>query len=243
MSDRPVVLVTGAARGLGRDVSLAFAKKGYCVGINFSKSQKEAETLSQEISQLGSQSLFLKADIRQSKQVNQMVSTLLDKWGRVDVLINNAGNVKNKTLFSMTDEDWNDVLNVNLNGAFYCTRAVLSPMRKQKDGSIINFSSFIAGKGAKGAANYAAAKAGLITLTKNTAIEEGAFNIRANAIMPGFHVTDINHDIWTKFKEPILQQHLLGKLPDREEMANFLVTMAELKSVTGQVFAFESRLL
>jgi NAD(P)-dependent dehydrogenase (short-subunit alcohol dehydrogenase family) len=143
----------------------------------------------------------------------------------------------------MKDDEWRDVMSVVLDGAFYCTRAVLPLMRAQKDGTIINISSYLALRGAKGVANYAAAKAGLITLTKVTALEEGPHNIRANVVIPGFHVTDMNKDVWAKIEEDVMSDHLLGRLPDRDELGGFVVSLALLKSVTGQVFPFESRLM
>jgi NAD(P)-dependent dehydrogenase (short-subunit alcohol dehydrogenase family) len=170
-----------------------------------------------------------------------MMEDVKMRWGRLDVLVNNAGVTHNRTLAKMTDDEWKEVIEVILNGSFYCTRAVLPMMRAQKDGVIINIGSFVAEKGVFGAANYAAAKAGLVTLTRTTAMEEGRFNIRANVVMPGFHVTDMNRDVYQKLGADIMKQHLLGRLPDEKEMAAFVVGIAKLSSVTGQVFAFESR--
>lgn len=243
MSSPTVVLVTGAARGLGQSIAMAFAKKGCRVGVNFHKDEAGACALAGEIEKAGGTALLLKADVASSKEVNAMFDELDAKWGRLDVLVNNAGNVRNRTLFKMTDEEWRDVLAVNLDGPFYCTRAAIPLMRKNEGGSIVNIASYIALRGARGAANYAAAKAGVINLTKTTAVEEAPHNIRANAVLPGFHVTDMNRDVWERMEKEIRSQHLLVQMPDRAEMADFVVTVAGLKTVTGQVFAFESRLL
>ncbi|MCG3204794.1 MAG: 3-oxoacyl-[acyl-carrier-protein] reductase FabG [Elusimicrobia bacterium] len=238
-----VALITGASRGLGRALALAFAKKGFSIGLNYRANDVAAQTVAREIEKMGVKTLLLKADVSSSKEVNAMFYQLANDWGRLDVLVNNAGNVRNRTIVKMTDEEWRDVMAVNLDGPFYCTRAAIPFMRKQKEGCIINIASYIAARGARGAANYAAAKAGLINFTKTTAIEEGAHHIRANAVLPGFHVTDLNRDVWDKIEKDIRSQHLLPQMPDKNEMAEFVTQVAGLKTVSGQVFAFESRLL
>lgn len=240
---KPSVLVTGASRGLGRTIAVAFAKHGYVVGVHYFQNEAESKTTEDLVMKAGGQASRLQADVRSSSQIDDMVKKFADQCGRIDVLVNNAGSVRNRTLFKMTDEEWKDAMAVNLDGPFFCTRAVLPIFRKQGGGSIVNITSFIAPRGSRGAGNYAAAKAGLITLTKTTALEEGINNIRANAVMPGFHVTDINREYWEKNQKMIREHHLLPQMADREEMAEFVVHIAELKSVTGQMFAFESRLL
>ncbi|MCB4756574.1 MAG: SDR family oxidoreductase [Elusimicrobia bacterium] len=239
----PVVLITGASRGLGKAIALAFARHRYAIGLNYLKNDSEADQTAQLIGKEGGESLLLKYDIRDSRQVNEMVAATVKKWGRIDVLINNAGVARNKKLIHMTDEDWREVMSVILDGTFFCTRAVLPVMREKKEGSIVNISSYLAYKGMKGAANYTVAKAGLLMLTKNTALEEGFHNIRVNAVLPGYHTTDMNRDIWEKVKDLVMSSHLLGRLQDKDEMAEFVVKVAEMKSVTGQVFPFESRLI
>lgn len=238
-----MVLITGASRGLGRAMATAFAGNGYAVGINYAENDAEAKQTAERVQKAGAPALLLKANVRASGDVTSMMEKVSAEWGRLDVLVNNAGAVRNKTIFKMSDDDWWHVLSVNLDGAFYCTRSALPLMRAQKDGTILNVTSYLAGRGARGAANYSAAKAGLIALTKSTALEEGRYNIRANALLPGYHVTDMNRDVWDRYQKEILEDHLLGRLPDKEEMARFVVELAKLKSVTGQVFAFESRIL
>ena len=190
----------------------------------------------------GGRSLVLRADVRNSAEVNAMLEKLTAEWGRLDVLVNNAGLVRNKMIARMTDDEWRDVMAANLDGTFYCTRAALPLLRRAK-GVVLSISSYVAERGTRGAANYAAAKAGVIAFTKSLAQEEAGSGVRANAIIPGFHVTDINREYWEKYEEKIRGQHLLEKMPDRDELATFVVNIASLSTVTGQTFAFESRIL
>ncbi len=238
-----VALVTGASGGLGRALAVAFSKAGYRVALHYFKNNSEALKTKELIDKTGGQAHLFKADIRKSGEVNAFIKDVASTYSRIDVLVNNAGSVRNQLISKMSDEEWREAFASNLDGAFYATRAVIPVMRAQKGGAIINMASYSATKGIRGAANYSAAKAGLVTFTKNTAIEEGAFGIRANAVMPGFHVTDINKDVWGKYEADIRKQHLLPDMPDRDEMAKFVVSVANLNTVTGQVFAFESRLV
>lgn len=241
MASAPSVLITGASRGLGRAIAVAFAEKKYTVGLHYHDNDVAAGETADLIKKAGGKFTFLKADIRVSSDVNKMIQSFHAETGRLDVIVNNAGNARNNLIEKMSDEDWHDVFAVNLDGPFFITRAAIPFMRKQGGGSIVNMTSYIAPRGARGAANYAAAKAGLITLTKNTALEEGRFNIRANAVMPGFHVTDINKGVWARFEADIRSQHMLPTMPDRQELGPFVAHVAELTTVTGQVFSFESR--
>jgi 3-oxoacyl-[acyl-carrier protein] reductase len=243
MIQQPVALITGASRGLGHAMAFAFAKRGYAVVVNYRANEAEANRTVELVTAQGVPARAEQADVRDSAQVNKMVSSVMNAWARIDVLVNNAGAVKNGLISKLSDSDWRDVIAVNLDGAFHCTRAVIPHMREKRDGVILNVSSYTALRAVQGGANYAAAKAGLIALTKNTAIEEGGHNIRANAILPGYHVTDMNRETFQRFESRIREQHLLKDLPSREEMSKFVVDIAALKSVTGQVFAFESRIL
>lgn len=243
MISQRVALVTGASRGLGRAVAIAFAKKGYAIGVNYRSNDTEARATGEAVGKTGAPAVLLKGDVSSSKDVAAMMKMVADKWGRLDVLVNNAGATKNQLISKMTDEEWREVVSVNLDGTFYCTRAAISLMRERREGCIINVASFLAAREVRGAANYSASKAAVVSLTRSTALEEGTYNIRANAVMPGFHVTDMNQDVWKRFEENIRAQHLLKELPSREALADFVVEIAHLRTVTGQVFPYESRLV
>ena len=167
----------------------------------------------------------------------------MKNWGRIDVLVNNAGITRDRTILKMTDEEWEDVVRVNLNGAFWCLRDCSKAMIERKEGAIINISSIVAVRGSVGNANYAASKAGLIALTKSAAKELGRFNIRVNAVLPGFHLTDMGRAVWGKYEERIRSEHTLGRLTDIRELAQFVLFTAKQKSASGQVFNFESRVI
>ncbi|MBI4218209.1 MAG: 3-oxoacyl-ACP reductase FabG [Elusimicrobia bacterium] len=239
----PVVLVTGGSRGIGRSLALAFAMKGYRVGINFVHSEDQAQKARDEISSLGGSAILLKADVSDSSQVKEMVERVLSEWGRIDVLINNAGITRDRTILKMSDPEWLETIAVNLTGAFWCLRECARVMAKQQDGTILNMASIVGVKGSFGNANYAASKAGLIGLTKGAAKELGRFNIRVNALLPGFHPTDMGKTVREEDLERVRSEHALGRLTDLEEFTNFVVELSQKKSVSGQVFSFDSRVL
>ena len=243
MPDEPlrVAWVTGGAKGLGRAIALAFARRGYRVAIHYRTSEREAADTAREVKKAGSDAFSLKADLRESGAAARCVADIEKKWGRLDVLVNNAGSARNRTVAKMSDDEWREAIAVNLDAVFFATRAAL-PLLRASRGSLLNITSYLASRPARGAANYAAAKAGVIAFTKAVAAEEGRNRVRANALLPGFHVTDMNRDVWGRLEGEIRGQHLLPELPDRDEMANFAVSVAEQRSVTGQVFPFESRL-
>lgn len=238
-----VVLVTGASRGIGKVIALAFAKKKYRVGVNYLHSDEKAKKVAEDIERGDGVPLLLKADVKNSSEVRKMVSEILKKWERIDVLINNAGITRDRTILKMSDSEWQEVLDVNLSGAFWCLRECAKIMVKQKQGSIVNISSIVGVRGSIGNANYTASKAGLIGLTKSAAKELGRFNVCVNAILPGFHLTDMGAEVWGEQAERIKQEHSLGRLTDINELAEFVVFVAEQKSASGQVFNFESRVI
>ena len=242
MNDR-VVLITGASRGIGRALGLCFARQGYTVGINFLRSKEAALALKNEISSLGGSAVLLEADVSDSAQVNGMVQKLLEESGKIDVLVNNAALNRDKLILKMSDKEWLETLAVNLSGAFWCLRACSKVMVKQKDGAILNISSILGVKGSFGNANYVASKAGLIGLTKAAAKELGRFNIRVNALLPGFHSTDMGLTVLEKRLELVRSEHVLGRLTELEEFAEFARFISEQKSISGQIYNFDSRIL
>ncbi len=186
---------------------------------------------------------IFQADVSVREGARKLVEAAARRWGRLDVLVNNAGISRDRTILKMSEEEWRRVIEVNLSGAFWVLQAAAKVMSAQKDGAILNVASILAARGAVGGANYAAAKAGLVALTKSAARELGRFNVRVNAFLPGFHPTDMNQAFTPEHVEKIKGEHSLGRFPDREELGRFIVHLAGLKSVSGQVFAFESRIL
>src|SRR5437868_281863 len=166
-SEMKTVLITGASRGIGRELALAFGRAGYAVGVNYHKEKAKAEAVVQEIFEAGNKEAeIFECDVRDSLKVRQMIDAMIVRWGRLDVLINNAGITRDRTILKMTNGEWNEVIDVNLNGPFWCLREASRIMSQQKSGAIINITSIMATRGGFGNANYAAAKAGLIALTK-----------------------------------------------------------------------------
>src|ERR1700733_2014509 len=206
------VLITGASRGIGRELALAFGKAGYAVGVNCHKEKAKAEAVVQEIYEAGNKEaeVFV-CDVRDSIKVRQMVDGMVVRWGHLDVLINNAGVTRDRTILKMNNGEWNEVIDVNLSGAFWCLREAARLMAKEKKGHIINIASIMAIKPGFGNANYAASKAGLIGLTKAAANELGRFHITVNAVLPGFHDTDMSSVLSADHKKKVIEQHATGQ--------------------------------
>jgi 3-oxoacyl-[acyl-carrier protein] reductase len=229
-----VAVVTGASRGIGRAIALELAKEGAQVALNYAT--REPLDLVEEIEALGGSALPIQADISQEAQVEALFQQVLAKWGRVDVLVNNAGITKDGLLLRMKTADWQAVINLNLTGVFFCTRAVAKIMLKQRSGRIINISSVAGLMGNPGQANYSAAKAGVIGLTKTTAKELASRGITVNAVAPGFITTDMTAGLEA---EPILQMIPLGRYGTPSEVAGmvrFLASDPSAGYITGQVF-------
>jgi 3-oxoacyl-[acyl-carrier protein] reductase len=238
------VLITGASRGIGRSLALAFGKAGYAVAVNAITQKEKAEETAKQAIALGSPDAeaFI-ADVRDSAQVNQLMATLLKRWGRIDVLINNAGIARDRTLLKMTDEEWSDVLNVNLSGTFWCLRAAAQIMVRQAGGSILNVSSIMGMRGGFGNANYSASKAGVIALTKSAARELGRFQVRVNVVLPGFHETDMSAPLPADRRLKLLAEHPLGRSTRLEDLSALALSIVENPSLSGQVFNADSRIL
>ena len=230
-----VALVTGASRGIGRAIALELAGRGAAVAINYRSDAVHAEQVANEIRQLGVESIVLQGDVSKKDEARRVVQEVIDKWLRLDILVNNAGITRDRTMRKMTDEDWEEVITVNLNGTFYTTSAALPAMMNQRFGRIINISSLVGQSGAFGQANYSASKGGIIAFTKTVALESAKYNITANVIAPGYTSTDmvaaIPEDVAAKIKSKIP----LGRFAEPEEVAQaagFLAADADY--ITGQ---------
>jgi len=229
-----IALVTGASRGIGKAIAISLAKEGAEVIINYSSSLENANKVVSEIHDLGGTAYPLQADISNENSVNELIKTVLDKNKKIDVLVNNAGITKDGLLMRMKTDDWQKVLDLNLSGVFYCTRAVSRQMLKQKKGRIINITSVVGLMGNPGQANYSAAKAGVVGLTQSAAKEFASRGITVNAVAPGFISTDMTKDLNS---EAILSAIPLGRFGNPEDVAGavrFLAADASAAYITGQ---------
>ena len=228
-------LVTGASRGIGKAIAILLAKEGAEVIINYSSSLENANKVVSEINSFGGKAYPLQADISNENSVNELVKTVLEKNNKIDVLVNNAGITKDGLLMRMKTDDWQKVLDLNLSGVFYCTRAVSRQMLKQRKGRIINITSVVGLMGNPGQANYSAAKAGVVGLTQSAAKEFASRGITVNAVAPGFISTDMTKDLNS---EAILSAIPLGRFGNPEDVAGavrFLAADPSASYITSQV--------
>lgn len=231
-----VAIVTGASRGIGRAIALELARVGAKVAVNYASSSDAADKLVTQIVDAGGEAISICADVSKADQIDALVSTVMDKWGRIDVLVNNAGITRDTLLLRMKLEDWQAVIDTNLTGVFLCTRAVSKIMLKQKSGRIVNIASVAGQMGNPGQANYSASKAGVIGFTKTVAKELSSRGITVNAVAPGFIATDMTNDLKA---EGILQFIPLGRYGQPEEVAGmvrFLAADPAAAYITGQTF-------
>jgi acetoacetyl-CoA reductase/3-oxoacyl-[acyl-carrier protein] reductase len=222
-----VALVTGSARGIGRAIAVELAERGATVAVNYRTSAAEAEKLSADIQEMGSECLLIKGDVACKKESKLVIEAVLDSFKQIDILVNNAGITRDRTMRKMTDEEWTDVLSTNLNGTFFCTRAALPSMIQNKFGRIVNIASFVGQSGAYGQANYAASKGAIIAFTKTLALEMAQFNITANVVAPGYTATDMVSAMPANVLEQIAAKIPLKRLAMTEEIAKaaaYLIT-------------------
>ncbi|WP_130860021.1 3-oxoacyl-[acyl-carrier-protein] reductase [Gracilibacillus phocaeensis] len=236
MLNGQVALITGASRGIGREIALTFAKNGAKVIVNYSGSEEKAQQVVDEIKQFGGEAIKIKANVSKEEEVKSMVKETTKTFGRLDILVNNAGITRDNLLMRMSEADFDDVIDINLKGVFLCTKAVTRQMMKQKSGRIINISSVVGISGNPGQANYVSAKAGVIGLTKTTAKELAARNILVNAVAPGFIATEMTDQLTEEQKEQIFGLIPLNKLGEAKDVANVAMFLASEQAnyVTGQ---------
>jgi 3-oxoacyl-[acyl-carrier protein] reductase len=237
-----VALVTGASRGLGRAIALALAGQGCDVAVNYRGNQAAADEVVASISAMGRTALAIQGDTSAGREACEaIVKAALDAFGKVDILVNNAGITRDNLLMRMDEEEWNSVLATNLAGPFWMTRAIARPMMKARYGRIINMSSAAGRMGNPGQANYSAAKAGLIGLTKTTARELASRGITCNALAPGLIETDLTADLPPAATEAIRTLTPMGRTGSVEDVAAAAVYLASDESsyVTGQVIGVD----
>ena len=228
-----VALVTGANGGIGSATALKLGINGFKVILNYHVDKDKAVEIASSLEE--ENTLLIEADVTNVEVVNEMVSTALEKFGRIDVLVNNAGITRDRTFVKMSREEWDEVINVNLNGVFNVTKAVIEIMIRQGSGTIVNISSIVGEIGNFGQANYSASKAALVGFTKSLSKEVAPKGIRVNAIAPGFVDTEMTRRIPESIKSKILEQISMGRFAASEEIADVVLFLCNATYITGTV--------
>lgn len=242
MTDKKVALVTGGSRGIGRACALELAAAGCDVVINYAGNVDAANKTVEDLKALGSNSEAVKFDVSNQAEVDEAIAKIIEKYGRIDVLVNNAGITRDDLFIRMGEDKWNAVINTNLNSAFYVSKPVVKLMMKQRSGSIVNTTSVVGLYGNPGQANYSAAKAGLVGFTKSLAKELGSRGIRVNAVAPGFIATDMTKDLGnTDEYMKMIPLKRMGEAVDIAKAVKFLALDGEY--VTGQVLQVDGGLI
>lgn len=231
-----VAIVTGASRGIGRAVALKLAQAGAKVVINYAGNVKAAEEVLESIQHLNGEAILVQGDVSKASDMEGLIKQTLEQFGRIDILVNNAGITRDNLLMRMKEDDWDAVLNTNLKGVYYCTKAVAKIMMKQRYGKIVNMTSVVGVTGNAGQSNYAAAKAGVIGFTKSMAKELASRNITVNAVAPGFIATDMTKNLPDAVKETMAGEIPLARLGQPDDIGNAVLFLASDFSsyITGQ---------
>ncbi|MGH2592710.1 MAG: 3-oxoacyl-[acyl-carrier-protein] reductase [Anaerolineae bacterium] len=236
-----VAIVTGGSRGIGRAIALELARRGAKVVVNYNASAGPAEEVVSAIKASGGEAMAVKADVSKFDEAQALIKSATEAYGRLDVLVNNAGTTRDMLLALMKEEDWDTVLATNLKSAFNCCKAALRPMMRQKYGRIVNITSVAGVAGNAGQTNYSASKAGMIGFTKSLAKEVGSRNITVNAVAPGFVETDLTKDLPAELKEAAIKVTPLGRWGTCEDVAHAVAFMAsdEAAFITGQTLSID----
>ena len=239
-----VAIVTGGSRGIGRAIVSEFAGQGASVAFNFLKSEDKALSLKKEIEEKGGRVLAFRQDVKDYGAIKVMVEGVKSHFGRLDIIVNNAGILRDKALMLMEEQDWEDVISTNLSGAFNLIRAAIVTFMKQKSGNVINITSVAGIKGVPKQVNYSASKAGIVGLTKALAKEVGPYNVRVNAIAPGYVDTDMVQGLKDEFKKELLKRIPISRFGRAEEVARVATFLAsdKAKYITGQVLTIDGGL-
>ncbi len=242
--DKKVAVITGGNSGIGFKIAEKFARNGYDLAITYI-SNVDIQALEKHFNDLGSKAIFIESDVSNFESCENAVKRVIDEYGKIDVLVNNAGITKDNLLIRMTEDDFDKVISVNLKGTFNMSKIVSSYMIKQKCGNIVNISSVVGVAGNAGQVNYSASKAGIIGITKSMAKELASRNIRVNAVAPGFIKTNMTDVLSEKVKESINAQIPLKRMGEPEEIANVVYFLSSLESsyVTGQVIHIDGGML
>lgn len=238
-------IITGASRGIGKAIALKLASLGANIVLNYRSNEKEALEVENEIKNIGVEVLCVKGDISKSEEVENLILKAKERFGNIDIMVNNAGITKDTLLLRMKEEDFDSVIDVNLKGVYNCLKAITPIMVKQKSGKIINLSSVVGISGNAGQINYSASKAGVIGMTKSLAKEVGSRGITVNAVAPGFIETDMTDALGDKFKEEAKKNIPLRRLGKAEDVADVVAFLASEGSnyVTGQVIQVDGGML
>lgn len=241
MLNGKVAVITGASRGIGREIAITLAKNNAAVIVNYCGNQKAANEVVETINALGKKAVAYKADVSKYNEAKEMIEFAVNKYGSIDILINNAGITKDGLILKMSFEDFNKVIETNLTGAFNCIKHCTRQMVKQRYGKIVNMSSIVGVMGNSGQTNYAASKAGIIGLTKSLAKELGSRNITVNAIAPGYISTDMTGSLSEEYQKKIIDNIAMKRVGTPSDIANLVEFLVSPKAdyITGQVIGVD----